>query len=343
MRSPTIALALLCLTPALAQAVGIGFVEIPADGAGPAIGATVWSPCAAPNGEVSLGRLTLPGVRDCPIAGERLPLVVVSHGRGGWFGGHHDTAEALAEAGFVAALNHPGDTAGDLGRTNEPAIWLERPASVTRLIDFMLGAWPDAARLDPARVGFFGFSRGAYTGLALVGGRVNFAGVAARCAAGTSSGGICEGLRAGGVPPLRRTHDPRLKVAVVADPVTFLFGPEDLRAVTVPVQLWSSERGGAGVIPEAVAALKDRLPSADYRLVPNSAHFAFLAPCSPRQAAALPEFCTDGPGFDRIACHKELNAEVLAFLREHLGPGPEAREASSDGAGDLSARPAPFR
>jgi len=30
-----------------------------------------------------------------------LPLVIVSHGRGAWFGAHHDTAEALADAGVA--------------------------------------------------------------------------------------------------------------------------------------------------------------------------------------------------------------------------------------------------
>ena len=31
-----------------------------------------------------------------------------------------------------------------------------------------------------------------------------------------------------------------------------------------------------------------------------------------------PELCTDAPGFDRVAFHKDLDAEVLAFLRKHL-------------------------
>lgn len=31
-------------------------------------------------------------------------------GRGGWFGGHDDVGQALADAGFVvAAINYPGD------------------------------------------------------------------------------------------------------------------------------------------------------------------------------------------------------------------------------------------
>jgi predicted dienelactone hydrolase len=56
-------------------------------------------------------------VRSWALFGHRatkLPLVIVSHGRGGWFGLHHNVEEALADAGFVvAAINHPGDTTNE--------------------------------------------------------------------------------------------------------------------------------------------------------------------------------------------------------------------------------------
>jgi predicted dienelactone hydrolase len=35
-------------------------------------------------------------------------------------------------------------------------------------------------------------------------------------------------------------------------------------------------------------------------------------------AEAVPEICTDAPGFDRGAFHKKFNADVLAFFRAHL-------------------------
>jgi len=87
----------------------------------------------------------------------------------------------------------------------------------------------------------------------------------------------------------------------------------------VPVQLWQSERGGDGVSPESVAVVDKNLPTKhEYHVVPNSGHFAFLTPCPLGMAEARPELCTDAPGFDRVAFHKELDAEVLAFLRKHL-------------------------
>ena len=41
-------------------------------------------------------------------------------------------------------------------------------------------------------------------------------------------------------------------------------------------------------------------------------------PCPPAVTTERPELCVDTPGFDRVAFHKELDAEVLAFLRKHL-------------------------
>ncbi|WP_341850518.1 alpha/beta hydrolase family protein [Bradyrhizobium barranii] len=153
---------------------------MPADAGGPALTGMVWTPCAAPPSEVVLGGgVVLPGVKDCPVAGSRLPLIVVSHGRRGSFLGHVDTATALADAGFVvAAINHPGDTARDSSRTDEFSVLVERPADMKRLTDFMLGAWKEAAVLDPKRVGLFGFSRGAYTGLVVIGGNPDFGALA---------------------------------------------------------------------------------------------------------------------------------------------------------------------
>jgi predicted dienelactone hydrolase len=286
--------AALCLTAAAGQAAGLRFIDVPADPEGPALAGAVWSPCATPANEVILGDVAVPRVKDCAIAGDKLPLVVFSHGRLGSFRGHHDTAETLADAGFiVAAINHPGDNASDASQTDDLSVLIERPADIKRLTDFMLGAWPDAAKIDRERIGFFGFSRGGYTGLVVVGGNPDFrAGLAYICPEGSTTR-KCEQIRENKVPTQPLAHDPRIKVAILADPAfPIFFTPDGLKDVTIPVQLWRSALGGDGVVPGAVIALERKFPTRpDYHVAANSDHFSFLAPCSPEEAKALPVLC----------------------------------------------------
>ena len=217
---PTLLLApfavLLCLTATLAQAAGFRFIEVPADADGPALKGAMWYPCSEPPGEIQLGDIAIPGVRDCLINGDKLPLVVVSHGKGGSFVGHHDSAETLGDAGFVAAaINHPGDTTSGMSRSGDLSVFVERPTDIRRLIDFMLGASPAAPKIDPGRIGLFGFSRGGYTGLVLIGGNPDWA---IPLCQRSSAAPICEQIlrKEFRVEPL--AHDPRIKAAVIADP-----------------------------------------------------------------------------------------------------------------------------
>ena len=318
MRGFLITLALL-FTATLAQAAGFRFIEVPADAYGPTLRGAMWSPCSRTAGGIDLGDITLPGVKDCPIDGEKLPLVVISHGRGGSLIGHHDIAETLADAGFVAAaINHPGDTASDLSDSGDLSVFIERPTDIKRLIDFMIDASPAGSKIDPSRVGFFGFSRGGYTGLVLVGANPDWAGASALCQ--QSSSPICEQLYRKEFPAQTLTHDPRIKAAVIADPLAILFTAESFAGVHVPIQLWESERGGDGVTPHMVATVDSGLPvKHEYHVVPNSGHFAFLVPCPPLLATARPDICTDAPGFDRVAFHQQLDLDVLAFFRAQFG------------------------
>jgi predicted dienelactone hydrolase len=312
----------LCLLATLAHATGLRVIDVPADAEGPALHGAMWYPCSEPPGEVKIGYATLPGVRDCAVNGNKLPLAVISHGRGGDFVGHHDTAEALADAGFVvAAINHPGDTAADMSRSDDLSVLVERPTDIKRLIDFMLRASPLASKIDPNRIGFFGFSRGGYTGLVLVGARPDWASTTTLCRTSTSH--MCEQVLSKAFRAQPLTYDPRIRAAVIADPLAVMFTAKSFAAVTVPVQLWQSERGGDGVSPESVAAVNRDLPAQhEYHVVRNAAHFVFLAPCPPALTKIRPELCTDAPGIDRIAFHKQFDAIVVKFFETKLTEGP---------------------
>src|SRR5262245_22210991 len=194
-----------------AAAAGLKFLAVPADASGPAITVAVWYPSADRPSPVTLGPITLLAAQDGKIDGRGLPRVVLSHGRGGSFVVHHDTAEHLADAGFVAAaLHHPGDTALDKSLLYDLSIYMQRPVDVKRVIDYLSGASPLATTIDPNRIGIYGFSRGGYTALVASGANPDFALGLPLCEGRTDS--VCDQIRAR--EPL--THDRRIKAAVVA-------------------------------------------------------------------------------------------------------------------------------
>jgi predicted dienelactone hydrolase len=309
--------AILCCLASPVDAAGIQLLD-----SDPQLAGAIWYPCAATPQGVPLGRLTvqfidsLQGVKDCPVTGPKLPLVIVSHGRGGWFGQHDDVVEALADAGFVVAtINHPGDNGNDSSKRDTLSLWESRPADIIRLLDFMLNDWKDKALLDPARVGFFGFSFGGATGLMLAGAKPDFGRVAGFC---TDKTGVCAQLHSGETPP-DPPHDARLRAAVIADPPSGFFTRDNLAAIKIPLQFWRAELGGAGVDPSGTERVAKSLPGTpDVHTMP-AGHFGFLPPCSPQFAANLPRFCSDPPGFDRAAFHREFDASVVGFFRKHLG------------------------
>jgi predicted dienelactone hydrolase len=299
-----------CLVATLAQAAGFQLITVPGDADGPVLKGAMWYPCAEP--PRNAGRVA----KACPIGGGRPPLVVISHGNGGGFMDHRDTAETLADAGFVvAAIAHPGDNYGDMRPW--AAAMAERPTDIKRLIDFMLGASPAASRIDRQRIGFFGFSAGGFTGLELIGAHSDWAAASAFCRRLGSAFPRCEPLLKAEFPVQRVARDLRIKAAVLADPGDLFFSAAGLAAVTVPVQLWASQRGNEFIRPENIAALNRNLAEKhEYHVVQNSWHDDFWL--CPAFLKDNPD-CKDAPGFDRIAFHKQFNAAVLAFFLASFG------------------------
>lgn len=318
--------ALLSCAGGVAFAAGYERLEIPASGNESPIQLMVWSPCAKPPVAEQLGPYAVRGVRNCAVSGGSLPLVVISHGQGGSLLGHHDTAEALADAGFVvAALNHPGDTFGDDALAQRLHIFETRPRDASRVITFMLERWPSRQHLDGRSVGVFGFSRGGYTALALAGAVPSLPASAARLCGGWLSFTmpLCRQIK-GGDARLAPRADPRVRAAVVVDPLN-LFDAAGLQPVSVPVQLWASEQGGDGVALAHIEAIRSALPRApEYHVAKGAGHFAYLAPCPPAFRESAPALCEDPEGFDRTAWHQTMNAAIVRFFDRQLrsGAGP---------------------
>lgn len=307
-----LAVLLLCLVaPARAEDRSAGFQHLTTP-EGVEVG--VWYPSSGEAREIPLGITRQPMAPGAPVEGSGLPLVVMSHGNGGSFASHADTAVALAKAGFVvAALTHPGDNWKDQSKATDMAA---RPQALSRLIDFMLDTWSDHAAIDPDRIAAFGFSSGGFTVLAAAGGIPDFSRMRDHCMAHPAYYD-CKLIAARAHPanmawPVQA--DPRIKALVVAAPALgFTFADGGLDALNLPVQLWRAENDHILPAPDYALAVRGALPAApEFHAVPKADHFDFLAPCN--GPVVIPAICTSAPDFDRAAFHRQFNAEVIRFL-----------------------------
>lgn len=298
--------------------VGFQQVEIPDPGHNP-ITAAIWYPTTADPGFALLGLTGEKVATNGAVAGNRLPLIIISHGTGASLFSHADTALALAQSGFVViAPMHTGDNFQDDSDVGKPDWLVNRSRHVERAIDLALHSWKDRSHIDPGRVGVFGFSAGATTALINIGGTPDLQLIASHCAGHPEF--VCKltwpAMYRNLKPPAWH-GDTRIGAAVIAAPgLGFIFAPDGLSAVHVPVQIWQGTEDQT--VPSATNAELIRRYLAEppeTHLVPGAVHYSFLAPCG---LIGPPPLCRDSKGFDRQAFHKIFNDAVVRFFRATL-------------------------
>lgn len=298
-----------------------GYSPILVDWNGTSLEGGVWYPSDATGSAVVFGPYLAEHVPEAPPKqGTRYPLVVLSHGNGGWFGGHHSTAVALADAGFVvAAVNHAGDSVMDQdNRGINPLV--ARPAQLIALIDYMINTSSLSAIIDPERIGAFGFSAGTYTVLAAATGTPDIVGLHERCGTG-SVDPDCEVFQvypSGKFGPLIAADERLRSVFLAAPALGKMFVASDLERTGFSVAIWA---GGSDELldPEIHAMpLVETLAPRNVVIVDKAGHFSFMPPCTEALREAAPGICADPPGFERAPFHEEFNRNVVAFFEETL-------------------------
>lgn len=323
-------LSLVIFGSALAKpAVGsVGFQQVTmVDPQGKPIVVGIWYPSSGPVSLQSVGMYKQEVSVNGAIEGTDLPLILISHGTGGSFASHYDTALALAQAGFVvAALTYTGDNYADQSYTGKNINLINRNRQTKFLTDYMLSIWPQHLHLDANRIGIFGFSLGGFTALVEVGGIPDLRQTALLCKTRPDAP-ECAFVRQRHGDQLAPVainptwvHDSCVKAAVVAAPaVGFLFASRGLRNVTVAIQLWRAEKDTQAPDAWNSAVIRKGLPRPpETHVVRGADHYVFLAPCSLGLAEVAPQVCTDAPGFNRTSFHKTFNNAVVAFFRSKL-------------------------
>ena len=287
--------------------VGLRAADLDDPARGVRVPVTLLYPARTLGAAVRFGPYQIVAARDAAPDGERMPLVVVSHGTGGSPYTYRDLASHLARAGFAVALVvHPGNNRDDdrLARTVQNLE--DRPRHLRLAIDAAYGDAVVGPRLRPDAVAVVGHSMGGYTALAVAGGRP------------MSSP---HDTPSGPPQPVPVTRDARVRALVLLAPATVWYAHEGaLSEVRVPILLRTGEKdelappffGDLVVNGVADAA------AVDHAVVPGAGHFAFMTPFPAQMARPgfLP--AQDPEGFDRAAYLPGLYAEVEAFLRRVL-------------------------
>ncbi len=287
----------------------------------PLMALAFYPPVAPGDGDgTQLGPYRVEGEFGLPLAAGKHPLVLISHGHLGSQLGHHDLAEQLARAGYIAAaVKHSGDSFDDDSAFGTDRAMLGRAYQVSALLDAVLADPVLGPQVDTNRIGVAGFSAGGYTSLLVVGARPDFSLISEYCQRYPKDPEICS------IHELKRTIsnpkptvDPRVKAAFVMAPFAVCFGPGSFDEVRAPVFLaWGGK--DAVLLPEEHAArVKRHLKTlAGTKEFPAAGHYVFLS-CSPGMVSDAPDLCQDPAGVDRAQVHREVNAGARAFFDRTL-------------------------
>lgn len=251
------------------------------------------------------------------------PVVVHSHGHGGYPDQSYPIFEWLASNGFVViAPGHVGNMLADIlapEYQERYAIHAERAHDVRHALDYLETLPvedPLAGATNTTRVVVSGHSRGTVTVWSVLGAPVDLAGLDAACAAGDYD-------EDGGCPAAQRVvyaaglSDPRVVAGIPmagSGSPDFFGGYAGMNSVTAPVLLFSGGADPVGADQVFANVTTPPLTWLEYR---DGCHELFGAAGS----------CGDVVG-DRDEVERILGTYVTAFARSHLASDPDPTVAA---------------
>lgn len=260
-------------------------------------------------------------VRDVPIAKGSFSLIMMSHGHMGDRRDRSWLVEYLVKNGFiVASVEHHGNCWKNYSPLLSLRFW-ERARDVSFAISELLKNPLLGKHINPNRIGFIGYSLGGMTGLALGGARAqnvreiliqqqqSFKQIDLEIAEQID---FSEGQGS--------FLDKRIKALVLLSPAAFVYQPDSLKSVKVPVALVASE--GDEILPfkeHALKVIKHLVPTKLKLLREKASHYVFLNRVSESGKKVFnEEIFTDEIQADRLVIHKEVGDFITAFFKENL-------------------------
>ena len=260
-------------------------------------------------------------VRNAPFlrGKSKYPLVLMSHGH---CGGRREAtwlAESLVQAGYmVAAVDHYGDMRFHFDLLTSIRFW-NRPLDFTFLLDQLTKDDRVREMIDFDRIGFVGYSLGGMTGLALAGGQAQNV---RQAVLKLNRYALDEKLidRFDLSPAEKSYKEPRIKAMLLLCPAVFIYSPESLKQINIPIGLVAAV--GDEVLPfreHAFQIIHHLIPAKLKMLREEISHYAFMNRITDAGKLILHKALHSDPSCcDRDALHREVSAFAIDFFRDAL-------------------------
>jgi predicted dienelactone hydrolase len=273
-------------------------------------------------------------------ASDKYPLIVISHGTGGSSGQMAWLGTALASQGYiVAAVNHPGNNILEPYTLEGFSVWWERANDLSSVIDAMLQDTTFGSHIDASKIGAAGFSLGGYTMMAIAGGITEPHRIVDFCASKLADDACKPApefpnfwdkaqqqlktdveMQAAYRDANKSHRDSRIRAVFAISPALGpVFPAESLETIKIPVEIVSGDDDHIVPVDTNARYFAAKIPNAKLTVLPGGVgHYTFLAACTDAGRGALPQYCTDEKGVDRLAIHKDVNARAIAFFNSSL-------------------------
>jgi predicted dienelactone hydrolase len=316
-----------CQSAVAQQSVGYESSRI-YDGDRP-IHVSLWYPTDQKESPVNYGISTGSAATGANPAGDRLPIVLLSHGAMGAASNYSWIAETLARKRYVVlGVSHFGESPVFGAQSVNPASvsrFHDRTHDVNVALEWLLTKSRLASFVDVSRLGAIGHSSGGATALMLAGATFSFSRMSEYCASGAAK--VDKGCWYGAPSAetaerqLPEAASRRIRAVVALDPAVGPgFGEDSLRNLKSALLVVGSAENDflpydahAGRIANAKRDAEVR------RLDRGEGHFVYIDACSAKFDVMGVPLCSDRAGVDREAVHARLGVAVEEFFSRHLG------------------------
>lgn len=288
----------------------------------------LWYPTTAPEQVQNYNFGTGSVARSAAVAGDKLPVVLLSHGSMGAASNYSWIAEPLARHGYVVlGVSHFGESPAFGPATMNPTTvthFGDRTRDINAALDFLITKSAYARHIDPQRLGALGHSSGGATVLMLAGAGFAMADMRTYCAQARAVDKGCQ--YPAGAPSSDQTPVPSptpINALVLMDPAVGPgFAEAGLRALKTPALVIGSVHDDFLPFAAHAGRVSGLLGSAKtVRLAGGAGHFVYVDRCSLPIDVMGVRLCTDRAGVDRDATHAKLVPQILSFLDRHLARG----------------------